>query len=58
MNIKSWIQGACFRTLPLSVSGILVGCAYANYQHKFDWTIFVLALFKYLVLSSIIEFYQ
>lgn len=43
-TIQPWIQAARLRTLPLSISGILVGSAYAYYQHKFDWIIFVLAL--------------
>ena len=43
-TIRPWIQAARLRTLPLSISGILVGSAYAYYQHSFDWIIFVLAL--------------
>jgi 1,4-dihydroxy-2-naphthoate octaprenyltransferase len=43
-TIQPWIQAARLRTLPLSISGILVGSAYAYYQHTFDWIIFVLAL--------------
>ncbi|MBP6127256.1 1,4-dihydroxy-2-naphthoate octaprenyltransferase [Flavobacterium sp.] len=43
-TIQPWIQAARLRTLPLSISGILVGSAYAYYQHSFDWIIFVLAL--------------
>lgn len=43
-TIQPWIQAARLRTLPLSISGILVGSAYAYYQNKFDWIIFVLAL--------------
>ena len=42
--IQPWIQAARLRTLPLSISGILVGSAYAYYQHTFEWIIFVLAL--------------
>ncbi len=42
-KIQPWIQAARLRTLPLSISGILVGSAYAYYQHSFDWIIFVLA---------------
>ncbi len=41
---QPWIQAARLRTLPLSISGILVGSAYAYYQNKFEWIIFVLAL--------------
>ena len=43
-TIQYWIQAARLRTLPLSISGILVGSAYANYQNKFEWIVFVLAL--------------
>ena len=43
-TIQPWIQAARLRTLPLSISGILVGSAYAYYQHTFEWIIFVLAL--------------
>lgn len=43
-RIQPWIQAARLRTLPLSISGILVGSAYAYYQHSFEWIIFVLAL--------------
>jgi len=43
-RIQPWVQAARLRTLPLSISGILVGSAYAYYQHTFDWIIFVLAL--------------
>ena len=43
-RIQPWIQAARLRTLPLSISGILVGSAYAYYQHTFERIIFVLAL--------------
>ncbi len=42
--MKNWIQAARLRTLPLSISGIIVGSGYAYYQNEFDWIIFVLAL--------------
>jgi 1,4-dihydroxy-2-naphthoate polyprenyltransferase len=42
--MKNWIQAARLRTLPLSFSGILIGSAYAYYQHQFDGLVFVLAL--------------
>ena len=51
MNIKPWIQAARLRTLPLSVSGIIVGGAYANYQGFSDWRIVVLALLTTLGLQ-------
>ena len=43
-NTKAWIQAARLRTLPLSVSGIIVGTALARYQGQFNWPIFILAL--------------
>ena len=43
-SIKPWIQAARLRTLPLSISGIIVGSASAYYQGFSDWRIVVLAL--------------
>lgn len=43
-NTKAWIQAARLRTLPLSLSGIIVGTALAAYKGHFDGTLFVLAL--------------
>lgn len=51
MSIKPWIQAARLRTLPLSVSGIIVGSAYAYYQGFSDWRIVVLALLTTLGLQ-------
>ncbi|AMA48888.1 MULTISPECIES: 1,4-dihydroxy-2-naphthoate octaprenyltransferase [Flavobacterium] len=48
--MKHWIQAARLRTLPLSLSGILVGSMYAYKTSKltsielFDWKIFILAI--------------
>jgi 1,4-dihydroxy-2-naphthoate polyprenyltransferase len=50
-NIKPWIQAARLRTLPLSVSGIIVGSAYAYRQGFSDWRIVVLALLTTLGLQ-------
>ena len=43
--MKHWIQAARLRTLPLSISGILVGSFYAKAYHpeQFSWLVFVLA---------------
>ena len=49
--MKHWIQAARLRTLPLSVSGIIVGSAYANFQGFSDWRIVVLALLTTLGLQ-------
>jgi 1,4-dihydroxy-2-naphthoate octaprenyltransferase len=43
-TLKSIIQAARLRTLPLSVSGIIVGSFLAYKQHVFRWEILVLAL--------------
>lgn len=42
--MKNWIKASRLRTLPLSVSGIILGSAYAQYMGFFDWKIFVLAI--------------
>nr|WP_111709315.1 1,4-dihydroxy-2-naphthoate polyprenyltransferase [Lutibacter citreus] len=42
--IKHYIEAARLRTLPLSVSGIIVGSSIAAFQNIFNWKIFVLAL--------------
>lgn len=41
---KIWLQAARVRTLPLSISGILVGGAMALQEGSFSWDILVLAL--------------
>ena len=43
-KLSTWINAARLRTLPLSVSGILVGTALAGFQGSSDITIFILAL--------------
>ena len=45
MDVKNYIQAARLRTLPLSVSGIIVGSFLAASQGFFNWMICVLALF-------------
>lgn len=42
--MKHWIQAARLRTLPLSISGIIVGSFYAMSQALFNWNIVILAL--------------
>ncbi len=51
--MKNWIQAARLRTLPLSVSGIIVGSAYAYYQGFSDWRIVILALLTTLGLQTL-----
>ena len=43
-KIKYWIQASRIETLPLSVSGIIVGSFYAFYNYSFDKIIFVLSI--------------
>ncbi|BCY29373.1 1,4-dihydroxy-2-naphthoate octaprenyltransferase [Flavobacterium okayamense] len=47
--MKHWIQAARLRTLPLSVSGIFMGSAYAYYQNTFNGTVFGLAILTTLL---------
>ena len=44
MDVKSFIQAARLRTLPLSISGIVVGSFLAESQGIFNWRICVLAI--------------
>ncbi len=39
-----WIEAARLRTLPLSISGIIVASFYAMSQSEFDWGVFVLGI--------------
>ncbi len=43
-SVKVWLQAARLRTLPLSISGILVGAAMAIKEGAFTWDVFALAL--------------
>lgn len=54
-TVQTWIQAARLRTLPLSISGILVGASLAKLQGFFDTSLFVLALLttvSYQILSN------
>lgn len=44
MSLKSYLKAARLRTLPLSVSGIIVGSFLAASQNSFDWSIAILAI--------------
>jgi len=44
IKIKSWFNAARLRTLPLSVSGVIVGTSLANFYGYNDSTIFFLAI--------------
>lgn len=43
-SAKVWLQAARLRTLPLSISGILVGGAMAMKEGYFKWDVFILAI--------------
>ncbi len=56
MGIKTWIDAARLRTLPLSVSGIIVGTTIAVHQGYFSVVIFSLALGTTLGLQILSNF--
>ena len=43
-KLKSWISAARLETIPLSISGIIIGSFYSFFLQKFDIIIFTLAL--------------
>lgn len=43
-ELKSWVSAMRLRTLPLSVSGIIIGACLAHYNGFFKWNVFLLAL--------------
>lgn len=43
-NIKPWLLAMRLRTLPLSISGIIIGTCLAAYNVKFNGIVFILAL--------------
>lgn len=43
-QIKPWLSAFRLRTLPLSVSGIIIGSCFAHYNGKFDGTIMTFAI--------------
>ncbi len=43
-EIKPWLSAMRLRTLPLSVSGILLGTCFAYYNGHFSWWVLVLAI--------------
>lgn len=55
-NTKAWLQAARLRTLPLSVSGILVGSFYAYSQGLVNWGIISMALVTTLGLQVLSNF--
>ena len=54
-KLKSWISAARLETIPLSISGIIIGSFYSFFLQKFDILIFILALLtaiSYQILSN------
>lgn len=56
IKLKTWVSAARLRTLPLSISGILVGTAIAVQQDHFNSAIFSLALATTLGLQILSNF--
>ncbi|WP_291131999.1 1,4-dihydroxy-2-naphthoate octaprenyltransferase [Flavobacterium sp. UBA7682] len=54
--MKHWVEAARVRTLPLSVSGIIVGSFYAMSQGMFNWYIVAFALLTTLGLQILSNF--
>lgn len=54
--IKTWIQAARLRTLPLAASGIIAGAALAWYNDAFSWAISLWALIVALMLQILSNF--
>lgn len=54
--MKHWIEAARIRTLPLSVSGIILGSFYAMSQSQFNWKIVFFALLTTLGLQILSNF--
>ncbi|MDC3319873.1 UbiA family prenyltransferase, partial [Flavobacteriaceae bacterium] len=56
MSIKNYIKAARLRTLPLSISGIIVGSFLALSAGFFDWYICILSIFTTIGFQVISNF--
>lgn len=59
-NISTWISAMRLRTLPLSISGIILASCLAEYNGVFQWRIFILAILTTLsfqILSNLANDY-
>ena len=59
-SFKSWLSAIRPRTLPLSISGIIIGSCFAHYNGGFSWIIFILtilAAFSIQILSNLANDY-
>jgi 1,4-dihydroxy-2-naphthoate octaprenyltransferase len=54
--MKHWVEAARLRTLPLSVSGIILGSFYAMSESIFNWKIVISALTTTLLLQILSNF--
>ncbi|MEZ4792283.1 MAG: 1,4-dihydroxy-2-naphthoate octaprenyltransferase [Gelidibacter sp.] len=50
-NIKIWLSAMRLRTLPLSVSGIIIGGCFGYYDGAFNWLVFFLAILLTIALQ-------
>ena len=55
-KISVWFAAARLRTLPLSVSGILVGNGVAWLEGSFSWSLFILALLTTIAFQVLSNF--
>ncbi|MBC3758863.1 1,4-dihydroxy-2-naphthoate octaprenyltransferase [Hyunsoonleella sp. SJ7] len=50
-QVSVWVSAMRLRTLPLSVSGIILASSFAHYNGYFNWVVFLLALLTTLSLQ-------
>ena len=55
-NLKIWIQAARLRTLPLSVSGIIIGNALALNNNDFSFVVFLLSILTAIAFQIVSNF--
>jgi 1,4-dihydroxy-2-naphthoate octaprenyltransferase len=51
VKIKIWMSAMRLRTLPLSVSGIIIGTCFGFYDGSFDWLVFGLSILLTIALQ-------
>ncbi len=56
LKYKAWIKAMRFRSLPLSLSGIVLGSSLAAYQGFFTWPIFIFAILTGVFLQILSDF--
>lgn len=54
--ISSWISAMRLRTLPLSISGIILASCFAQYKGFFEWHIFILSILTTLSFQILSNF--